>query len=409
MKVLIVNFDFPPNQGIGGRRWAKLAKGLAARGVEVFVIKADPVKFNVESPWYSDVLSPNIHIHSLPRLYPESVSHPRSGVLSKLRYIADMQGLRKYKEGTIYDIALRWEKMFLQKATQLISSESIIHVAATGAPFNLLYYTAKLRDLFPGLRILADYRDPWLTARNYGMPSLSPDMFEKERQKQQLVFDLADVITAPYPKLLEIMMHEDVRRNEHHTKFKLLPHFFDETDIPSERPKPLDNKIKLVYGGALYMDSEESLNHLATAMLKNPSIGDREIEVSIYTDSRIPDSELFGMKNVKVRKGIGKAIFSEIRNADLCLLFMATHNCHFLTTKIMEYLPLRTPFLYLGPKGEVANFIVGNRLGYCPENLLIEWPAIMRQVDEGNPGFNLNYDYGQHSLNAVSQRLLDIF
>jgi hypothetical protein len=39
--IILVNYDFPPNKGIGGRRWGKLAKEFAEQNCIVHVIKAE--------------------------------------------------------------------------------------------------------------------------------------------------------------------------------------------------------------------------------------------------------------------------------------------------------------------------------------------------------------------------------
>ena len=46
-KILLICWDFPPNNGIGGRRWAKLIKYLAKSDVECHVMKCDAILFNV--------------------------------------------------------------------------------------------------------------------------------------------------------------------------------------------------------------------------------------------------------------------------------------------------------------------------------------------------------------------------
>ena len=85
--ILLVNFDFPPNYGIGGRRWAKLAKGMAMQDVHIDVIKADPISTAKISPWQSDTLSEKINIHSLPRpVLSEWISHPHKSIVGKIKY-----------------------------------------------------------------------------------------------------------------------------------------------------------------------------------------------------------------------------------------------------------------------------------------------------------------------------------
>src|SRR5690242_19270614 len=129
--ILLACFDFPPNQGIGGRRWAKLAKGLARKGYHVHVIKSDPITSNTKSPWTDDTEHPNIHIHSIKRTYPQSVSHTGTSVFDKLMYRYHLLKLKTTEPGTIYDVAIGWELSFRKKAEELIRKWNIRNVIAT--------------------------------------------------------------------------------------------------------------------------------------------------------------------------------------------------------------------------------------------------------------------------------------
>ncbi|MFM1999846.1 MAG: hypothetical protein RL204_1793, partial [Bacteroidota bacterium] len=64
--IILINFDFPPNFGIGGRRWGKLAKGFVSKGFNVFVIKAAPLDNRI-SQWTVDVDHQSIKTHSISR------------------------------------------------------------------------------------------------------------------------------------------------------------------------------------------------------------------------------------------------------------------------------------------------------------------------------------------------------
>ena len=64
-KTLLLCWDFPPNDGIGGRRWAKMAKWLLKSGHEIHVIKSKSKVGNQNSVWLSDVKSDQIHIYEV--------------------------------------------------------------------------------------------------------------------------------------------------------------------------------------------------------------------------------------------------------------------------------------------------------------------------------------------------------
>ena len=79
--ILIICHSFPPNSGIGGRRWAKFAKELAHRGYTVHVIRNSTTARVRTSLWTNDVKNPNIIAHPLPDRYPGARTRWRGRVL----------------------------------------------------------------------------------------------------------------------------------------------------------------------------------------------------------------------------------------------------------------------------------------------------------------------------------------
>jgi hypothetical protein len=411
--LIIVNFDFPPNQGIGGRRWAKMAKGLASKGVKVFVIKADPIYGNKTSPWIQDVQHPLIQVHSIKRTYPQSISHPKKGWKHKFRYMWDLNLLRRTTKGTIYDVAIGWQSVLNEKLHELTKSNEISHIIATGAPFNALYYCALFRQSNPKIKLVVDYRDPWLTAKNYGMPFLDSAAMACEIEKQNQVFKHADLILSPYNELTDKLFEEASSVITDRSKFKVLPHFYDESDsnaagIPKTRD---EKKLTFVYGGALYTGTANVLNDLVNYLSELEHRGDaisKRLLIKIYTDNQIEAVVFRGLKSVLVSPTIGKQIFDELRNADFCLIMAADHNKNQLTTKFFEYLPLRKPIVYIGPVGDISRFLESNYLGWRISDFATDIPKLIDSFDSGKMKFNKDFDIAPYTLNASVELLMSV-
>ncbi len=370
-KVLLACFDFPPNAGIGGRRWAKFAKGLTQQGIEVHVIKAAPVKGHEKSGWSDDIKNELIHLHELPRTYPSIVSHGPKNVLEKVRYKLEISKLQRKEPGTIYDVAIGWEQPFLKKASTVIEKENITNVIATGAPFNILYYAALLKAQNRELNLIVDYRDPWLTAQNYGMKDLSMERMEAENAKQELVFRYANWVVCPNKFLLTEIRNTAVGKPK--AQFTSLPHFFDPEDLAEYlTPTTPSDELKIVYGGAVYLGLEKHLTHFAQALKqlkgKNESLFN-QLNIEFYTPHTQFASLFEGMEDtISFNKPIGKDFFTKLNQADAALVMLAPHNKNYLTTKFFEYLPFRKPLLFLGSKGYTSEFIAENDLGEILED-----------------------------------------
>lgn len=408
--VLIACFDFPPNMGIGGRRWAKLAKGLAEKGYRVFVIKASPIQGNKTSVWTTDVAHPNIQIHEIKRIYPRVLSHGPKNTFEKIMYRAHRVRLRLSQKGTIYDVATMWEHRFITNATDLIVRERIPTLIATGAPFNLLYFSAKIKALMPFIRFIADYRDPWLSARNYGMTDLSHAQKKHEFEKQKFVFRHADLVTSPYTELNQRMQAE--ADTDYTPPMTVLPHFYDPSDFSSIRKtasRTGRNKIDLLYGGTLYNGTETYLQTMADGLSlleKNAPELYHRLSIEFYTNDQKHAVLFADHQDVVVfHLPIGKDFFKRAAEASGLIVLLAEHNRHFATTKFFEYLPWRKPLLYIGPSGDVSDFILAQRLG-CAPNTPEDIAMQLALYAQDKQVFNNDYQADQHSLTEVTKQLI---
>ena len=365
MNILLINYDFPPNPGIGGRRWAKIAKYLALKGHYIHVVKADFPESLSQSPWQQDVEHPNIQTHSAARKYPKALSHPKEGWVGKIKFHAQKKLMQWREKGTIYDQSIGWQKTMLPICREILRNQNIQAIVATGAPWNLLVYAAQLKIEFPDVRLLVDYRDPWLTAKNYGMAALKNARMNAEIKKQQFVFEHADVVTTPYAYLTDELRAWGKERCTHQPKFVTLAHFFDADDIRLESTPPFaKNEFKVVYAGDVYIGSESQWKGFRTlveaAESKLPS--DYKLRFELYTNAKMP-TYIATMKNVRIHAPIGKEIFIKMKSADALLVVLPENKKDERTTKFYEYLPLRKPMLIVAPEGEVTAYVEAHSLG----------------------------------------------
>ena len=396
-----MNFDFPPNHGIGGRRWAKIADQMAKMGHEIHVLKATPVPHLPESNWSKDVGHKNILIRNIDRALPLSFTHPQPGVKQKLAFHWNKFWLRKKHKGTIYDVALGTENEAIAKAKNLIKKHEIETLIATGAPFHWLYTAAKIKEALPHLYFLADYRDPYLTAKNYGMPSLTPTQMAHEEAKQAFIFEHADGISSPYQGLTELTLSQAKGRKP---QAKVIPHAFDPQSLPPLRPQVEQGPFTLIYGGACYMGSEKYLRGFASAMQtlkeQRPDLHHR-LQVKIFSDDKSKFDDLFeGNDRVRIMENIGAGLFEEINMASASIILLADHNKDFQTTKFWEFASRRKPIAYIGPEGKTANFLASEKLGVSvmTGELLA---SFMESTD-----WNRGYDFSKHTMEHTVNELI---
>lgn len=409
--VLLICFDFPPNSGIGGRRWAKFSKSLAQEGYSVYVIKANPTPQNTPSAWSDDVQQPSIEVHSLPRVYPHIVSHGPVSYFDKLTYRLELLKLRRRVKGTIYDAAIGWEKHLIPKASELIEKHDIRNMIITGAPFNLFVYGASLKRKYPHLNYIADYRDPWLTAPNYGMQNLSDKRKLVEVEKQNQLFAAVDTITAPATEMLRQLKSECSEASQ--PAFYHLAHSYDEeevAEIKSSRHRTAPNdEVRLIYGGALYIGLEphlERLNNALTKIRKDNPLLYRQLTIDLYTPHhRFKNIFEENSDKVHFHEPIGTDFFRELLASHASFIFLSEHNKNFQTTKFYEVLAYKKPFVYVGAEGDTASLIREQSLG-CVLHDTEDLAVICTAVASHQHITAASYFIERHSLKNRTRELM---
>ena len=393
--IILVNYDFPPNKGIGGRRWGKLAKEFAEQNCIVHVVKADAISDTDKSVWSEEVNSINIIVHSLPRSYPQILLTQPKKFFEKLQYRKALNAVKKKYKGTPYDISLGWETHLVPKLNELAKKHPIEWVFATGAPWDMLRVVAEWKKEHPFIKYWADFRDPWLNARNYGMPFLSPEKKKEEEEKTQSVIQHSDVLSAPAIQILEHFSSLNFIPPDN-KKFFHLKHFHSEPKLTEQSFGFSSREITIEYGGEIYLDTEPFLEEMSKDLTKlresDPALYER-LQLNFHSTSFEKIQAIFKHHPcVRISDSIGKKIEDRIAQAHWCIILLADHNKDFFTTKYFEYQTLGTPYLYLGAKGEVLQTIEnenrGTTWGNFFQSLLKNDPlnsrTFIQEADENN-------------------------
>lgn len=399
-KTLLLCWDFPPNDGIGGRRWAKMAKWLLKSGHEIHVIKSKSKVGNQNSAWLSDVKSDQIHIYEVNTYLPVKWLNSKDNKFSdKLKYKFAAIYLTFFSKGTIYDKAIGKERDVLKLASKIIELNKIENVIVTGAPFNLIYYAAKIKILFPKLFVLADYRDPWLKAVNYGMQNLSAKNKLAEQNKQNLVFETIDVITAPNSFLLDEIKGTYNGRNFIKANFVELPHAYDEDDFLTFDilKNDISHALKIVYAGSVYLGAKSYFEEFINQINKYNCKKEHLVELEIYMDD-YKSLHQFQNAAISIKPSVGKDIFKVISEADYVLILLAEHNKDFKTTKFYEFLPFQKPYLYIGSLGEVAKNISEDEMGIVIKDVKNEMVSFIESHFSSNLVFKGLSKFKNHTF-----------
>lgn len=407
-KILIISYSFPPNDGIGGRRWAKMAKYLLRENLDIKVLTSKKKTYS-KSPWDSDVreLKRDGRIVEIASNYPSILDTYPTKILDKIIYRLALVLTKVKVKGNYYDRSSFWYKTLIPNVIKYIEDGNNI-IIATGAPFHYLSDIIKLKYIYPDLKVIVDIRDPWVSGRNYGIASLNNIRLQQEIQIQDFVMNSADLITVPVDSMRSELLR--IYRDQNQI-FKILPHGYDPEDIPLAKKKINGGEIvKLIYGGNIYDNNDYILTELNASF---GTISEEKVLINIYSNSNNKSLAYFKTGNLEKVTTIHnlvtpKQLFEQILKSDYYLILFPPQFKDFLSTKFPEIFALQIPVIYIGEKGAVSDFLVSNRLGIHvnPNNIQVEIPEILNGLKTID--YNFNFNYHSFSIPNISSNLLEM-
>lgn len=418
--LLVISHTFPPYRGIGGRRWAKFARMLAARGRTVHVIHSAGSDALKGSLWTDDVAQPGIITHPLPQRYPTVLfKRPITSVADKVAYRFWSHALPRVVQGNWYDKTVLWKAQLLRTCGRLIHAHGIRDVVATGAPFRQLHHLLELPHRYPGVRLLADFRDTWAWGDAYGFAALSPERQDHERRlEREVVLGYHRVISPSEP----ILAHLKATYGGPGERYVLLPHAYDPDELGDPVAPPNDGRFRMIYAGSLYGAAEADayfdslLQALRTTRERHPEAFAR-CQLDLYITGHGTDTLARKVEQAALQDTITfhpptppRVLFPRIAMADLVVVFIPTINRDLMGTKFNELFHLRRPILHVGAEGGVSRTITHRRLGLSVR--VEELPTVLTDLIAGIRTITIDTtaDLRANRLDTVTdqlERLLD--
>lgn len=392
---------FPPCNGVGGRRMAKFAKELAKNDFEVWVIYAQSSKR--ESPWTKDVENENIKAIATNSKFPEIFFTTPSSFLDKVRYKLAWKKMERTVKANFFDRAAHWGPNLINKAQEIIEKNGITNVVATGGPFHTLYHAAKLKESFPNINLILDYRDQWIDNESFmGMKTIGKERLEMEKELEQFALNKADhVITVAEEMTRNVRMRSKNEQCGFHT---ILNGFDSEEIIQSDALESKGDKTKLVFTGTLYDGLEKILYPFFDAIAK------RKVQADFYgTSPKEYQSYVKGKEysNIKFHGTIPlNMVYQKIQAADYCCLFLNDDHLFSTSTKYFEYLGMKKKILVVSNPGGLQDFVEENKIGYGlkPQNDFAELDVAIDKKSEVFPDFDVN----KYSTKAATKKLMEL-
>jgi glycosyltransferase involved in cell wall biosynthesis len=386
-KVLIITYYWPPSGGAGVQRWLKFAKYLPEFGWEPVILTVDPkyAAYPVTDNSLSDDLPSSVKIYKTPStdyftIYKKDKSKiPSAGFANSVDNTL-MGKLLRFVRGNFFipDPRKGWNSYAYKKACEIIETEKIKHVITTSPPHSTQLIGLKIKKNYPGIKWVADLRDPWTDIYYYSQ--FYPTFISKaiDSQFENNTLKKADRIITVGPSLKTAFSLKAYGVDE---KTTVIPNGYDEKDfngIPVADPL----RFTITYVGTLsdiypvdgFISALKNLNSQGKDFLLR-FVGTVSENARTLILSVIPESSVDFISYTAHSEAV-----KYMMNSSVLLLIIPSHKSSkgIITGKLFEYVAARRPILCLGPAdGDAATIInecnSGLTTGYYDTEKIIEF------------------------------------
>jgi glycosyltransferase involved in cell wall biosynthesis len=391
-KVLIIANQFPPMGGSGVQRTTKFVKYLRIFGWEPVVFTRGIGKMALkDESLLNDIPGDVKIIRTRPWDFTEL-----SGILKLFGKVISRKVL-------IPDGERLWQVLSKKRAIRAVTEEKIDLIYTTSSPYSDHLMGAFLKNVFPNIPWVADFRDEW-TNNPYLLDSPHNKLRSTIEKKMELkVLQKSDCIITNTPFMLKNFIKISAKPED---KFYVIPNGYDEEDFEGiSIGSPLNNlKLTLTYTGLLYgrRKPDSFFEAVRQLLLENKIVRDK---IHIKLIGNFKHDQLNSLLEKYNLQGVVQILpymkhhesLEHLINSDALLLIEGSGPGAeaFYTGKVFEYMNTGRPILAVIPgKGAAAQLIEDTKTGYVAdyddivkikENLLLLYQGWLDKSIEFSP------------------------
>ena len=421
-KVLIVTYYWPPGSGAGVQRWLKFSKYLPEFGWEPYILTVDPAyaTYPAIDNTLQDEISDKLKvIRTRATDWFRIYRRDKSGIPSAGFARNDKNGIKdkiiRFIRGNFFipDPRRGWNKYAFTEACRIIEEEQIKYIITTSPPHSTQLTGLKLKKKYPGIRWIADLRDPWTDIYYYDHFHHTPIARVIDRNYEIRVLGSADRIIAVGRSLKELFSS---KLPGIESRISVITNGYDDDDFEGISPVNPD-EFTISYIGTL-SDSYPVSGFMDAASI----LAGRGAQIRLkFTGTVSP-----GQKNTIISKSgnlstefspyvsHGEAIKHMMESSVLLLIIPDHHrNKSIITGKLFEYLASGKPVFYIGPEDGDAAVIIRNAdagliSGYDDKEKLENNIMTFFQNHNNNTPVTKNRDIERFSRKALSRQIAEV-
>lgn len=284
LNVLFITYYWPPAGGAGVQRALKFVKYLPEFGITPFVLTVDPgqASYPVTDPSLLADIPKEVRVFRTKSFEPLRIvsglfgsSAVPYGGFSNVDQSSLPQRIMRWIRGNVFipDARRGWIRFAYSEAVRIIRQQHIQLVLISTPPHSSQLIGLRLKRKFPGLKWIADLRDPWTDIYYYKDLMLGPQAAFRDASYEQRVLATADDVLVVSNQIKRDFLSKLSVPNEE--KFHVVPNGFDTDDFKESRI-PESDSFTVSYVGTMAASYRPDVFFEVLAQLK-----------SRYTDSRI--------------------------------------------------------------------------------------------------------------------------
>jgi len=373
-KVLIITYYWPPAGGPGVQRWVKFVKYLRDFGIE-------PIIYTPENPTYP-ILDPHIAAdipedltllktkifepYALASLFSKEKTQKISAGIIPTKKPSLLDKLLLWIRGNLFipDARVLWVRPSVKYLSEYLTEHPIDTIITTAPPHSLHLIGLRLKEKFPSLRWIADFRDPWTTIGYHSQLRLTKRSARKHLVMERTVLQTADTLIVTSPSTQREFQAKTSRPIE------VITNGYDD-DFPTQTPSLSPYFLLSHIGSLLSERNPEPLWQVLSEMTKEQPDFRRDLRLCLA--GKVSDEVLTSLQKCQLTDYLDlKGYISHTeaialqRQSQLLLLLEINHpkTEGIIPGKLFEYMASQRPILALGYKQwDVKDIIAQTQTG----------------------------------------------
>lgn len=425
MKVLIVSYYWPPSGGSGVQRWMYFAKYLQSFGIEPIITTIDPesASYNTFDISLLDEVSSIRTIHTkggfqILKLYSFLKSGntnkkiPTGNLGSKAPSYFDKIASKVRANYFIPDARVSWNKKALPEIQKIIKEEKIDFFITTGPPHSTHLLGLSVKQTFPNIKWITDFRDPWREVYYNNLFKRSKKADKKDAQFEKEVLEKSDIILTVGPSMAELLKNKLSTRKD---KIKFILNGFDETKFSTIKGKRYP-EFTIAHIGlwSLNQAHSEIIKALKSIISENSNFKIRFVLVGNIAVEIIRELQEIPHLILEIKGKVShEEALTEMLNADLLLncLAILPNSKLLISGKLMEYLASGNHTIVIGPtNGDAAKLMsdVENAFIFEPKDVSSLTEKIKELYNLPRTEIQLNSTINNYSRKNTAKELYEL-